>query len=190
MRYFSPPARGGSRHCCRPAGQVSVAPRRGADPKHPALPTIEEFVTGQPYLKLRPTPYQLTLQKAMYGLALTDQELDIWRECTGGREYPGKPFSELTCIAGARSGKNSYIETPILLYEALYGGFTPNRGESCAVVLVAQDARAATISLELAREYLKQSPLLSKFLVKATKDTLFLSNGIRFMVFPCTSKSI
>ena len=62
--------------------------------KHPALPSIEEFVTGQQYLKLRPTPYQLTLQKAMYGLALTDQELDIWRECTGGREYSGKPFSE------------------------------------------------------------------------------------------------
>jgi hypothetical protein len=172
-----------------------AAARRGAltansDPESPARPTIEEFVTGRPYLKLRPTPYQLTLQKAMYGLALTDQELGIWRECTGGREYSGEPFSELTCIAGARSGKNSYIETPILLYEALYGGFAPNPGEICAVVLVAQDARAATISLELAREYLKQSPLLSKFLVKATKDTLFLSNGIRFMVFPCTSRSI
>jgi hypothetical protein len=155
-----------------------------------AYPTIEEFVTGRQYLGLRPTPYQLTLQKAMYGLALTDQELDIWRESTGGREYPGKPFPELTCIAGARSGKNSYIGTPILLYEALYGGFSPNRGETCAVVLVAQDARAATISLDLARAYLKESPLLSKFLVKATKDALILSNGIRFMVFPCTSRSI
>ena len=158
--------------------------------ENPAHPTIEEFVTGRQYLRLSPTPYQLTLQKAMYGLTLTDQELDIWRECTGGREYSSRPFSELTCIAGARSGKNSYIETPILLYEALYGGFSPNRGEICAVVLVAQDARAATISLELAREYLKQSPVLSKFLVRATKDALFLSNGIRFMVFPCTSRSI
>jgi hypothetical protein len=56
--------------------------------------------------------------------------------------------------------------------------------------LVAQDARAATISLELAREYLKQGPRLSKFLVKATQDALILSNGIRFMVFPCTSRSM
>ena len=158
--------------------------------ENPAHPTIEEFVTDRQYLGLRPTPYQLTLQKAMYGSMLTDQELEIWRESTGGREYHGKPFPELTCIAGARSGKNSYIETPILLYEALYGDFKPNRGETCAVVLVAQDARASTISLELARAYLKQSPFLSKFLVKATKDTLVLSNGIRFMVFPCTSRSI
>jgi hypothetical protein len=161
-----------------------------ASSKNAAEPTIEEFVTGTQHLGLRPTPYQLTLQKAMYGLELTDQELAIWRESTGAREYPGMPFTELTCIAGARSGKNSYIATPILLYEAIYGGFTPNSGEICAVVLVAQDARAATISLELARAYLKQSPLLSKFLVKATKDTLVLSNGIRFMVFPCTSRSI
>jgi hypothetical protein len=110
-----------------------AAARRGlltASSKNPAHPTIEEFVTGHQYLGLRPTPYQLTLQKAMYGLALTDQELDIWRESTGGREYPGTPFPELTCIAGARSGKNSYIATPILLYEALYGGSHQTGGKS------------------------------------------------------------
>lgn len=52
-----------------------------------------------------------------------------------------------------RGGRSAGLETPILLYEALYGGFTPNLGEISAVVLVAQDARAAKISLELAREY-------------------------------------
>jgi hypothetical protein len=48
----------------------------GSNRENPAHPTIEEFVTGRQYLGLRPTPYQLTLQKAMYGLALTDQELE------------------------------------------------------------------------------------------------------------------
>ena len=40
----------------------------------------------------------------------------------------------------------------------VFGGFTPNRGETFAVVSVAQDARAVKISLELAREYLRGMP--------------------------------
>lgn len=155
-----------------------------------SVPPIEVFVTDRQYLGLTPSAYQLTLLKAFYGRPLSPTELEIWRECTGGREYPGQPFSELTLVSGARSGKNSYIETPILLYESLFGGFVPNPGETVAVVLVAQDARAAQLSHRLAREYLRRSPLLSKYLVSQTKDILTLSNGIEFRTYPCTSRSI
>lgn len=172
--------------------QQEAAARRGAlaANSESGRPPIEEFVTSRQYLGLTPSAYQLTLLKALYGRPLSPAELEIFRECTGGREYPARPFSELTAIAGARSGKNAYILTPALLFEAIFGGFTPNPGETCAVVLVAQDARAARLSHRLAREYLKRSPLLSKYLVGETKDTLTLSNGIEFRVFPCTGKSI
>ena len=154
------------------------------------VPPIEVFVTDRQYVGLTPSTYQLTLLKAFYGRPLSPAELEIWAECTGGREYPERPFSELTLVSGARSGKNSYIETPILLYESIFGGFVPNPGETVAVVLVAQDARAAQLSHRLAREYLRRSPLLSKNLVGETKDRLTLSNGIEFRTYPCTSKSI
>jgi hypothetical protein len=153
------------------------------------VPTIELFVREQDYLALTPSSYQMTLLKAMYGRPLDEHEHKIWDECTQ-RAYPGKPFSQLTLVSGARSGKNSYIEVPILLYEAIFGGFVPNRGETCAVVLVAQDARAAGLSHRLAREYLKRSPVLSGYLVRETRDTLVLSNGIEFRTYPCTSKSL
>jgi hypothetical protein len=153
-------------------------------------PPIEVFVTDRQYLGLTPSAYQLALLKAFYGRPLISAELEIWAECTGGRMYPEQPFSELTLVSGARSGKNSYIETPILLYESIFGSFVPNPGETVAVVLVAQDARAAQLSHRLAREYLRRSPLLSKYLVGETKDRLTLSNGIEFRTYPCTSKSI
>lgn len=155
-----------------------------------SVPPIEVFVTDRQYLGLAPSAYQLTLLKAFSGRPLSPAELEIWAECTGGREYPGRPFSELTLVSGARSGKNSYIETPILLYESIFGGFVPNPGETVSVVLVAQDARAAQLSHRLARDYLRRSPLLSKDLVGETKDRLTLSNGIEFRTYPCTSKSI
>ena len=163
--------------------------KRRARTETSSVPPIEIFVTDPRYLGLTPSPYQLTLLKAMYGRPLDEQELNIWTECTR-REYPEEPFSELTVVSGARSGKNSYIEVPILLYEATFGGFVPNPGETCAVVLVAQDARAARLSHRLVSEYLKRSKLLSRYLVDETKDKLTLSNGIEFQTYPCTSKSL
>ena len=183
--------RGASPERMRELTRAREAKRRArSDGAGSAVPPIEVFVTGRQYLGLTPSPYQLTLLKAFYGRPLSPAELEIWGECTGGREYPGQPFSELTLVSGARSGKNSYIETPILLYESLFGGFVPNPGETVAVVLVAQDARAAQLSHRLAKEYLRRSPLLSKDLVGETKDRLRLSNGIEFRTYPCTSKSI
>src|SRR6266542_487514 len=60
------------------------------------VPPIEVFVRDRQYLGLNPSPYQLTLLKAFYECPLSPAELEIWAECTGGREYPGRPFSELT----------------------------------------------------------------------------------------------
>jgi hypothetical protein len=183
--------RGASPERMRELTRAREAKRRArSDGAGSAVPPIEAFVTNRQYLGLTPSAYQLTLLKAFYGSPLSPAELEIWRECTGDREYPGRPFSELTLVSGARSGKNSYIETPILLYESIFGGFVPNPGETVAVVLVAQDARAAQLSHRLAREYLRRSPLLSKYLVGETKDRLTLSNGIEFRTYPCTSKSI
>ena len=180
--------RGASPERMREITRARMAKRRERT-ETSSVPPIEVFVTDARYLGLTPSPYQLTLLKGMYGRPLDEQELRIWTECTL-REYPEKPFSELTVVSGARSGKNSYIEVPILLYEAIFGGFVPNPGETCAVVLVAQDAKAALLSHRLAREYLKRSPLLSRYLVDETKDTLTLSNGIEFRTYPCSSKSL
>jgi hypothetical protein len=163
--------------------------KRRARTDTPSVPPIEAFVRDPGYLALTPSLYQLTLLKAVYGRPLDEGQLKVWAECTK-REYPEQPFSEVTVVSGARSGKNSYIEVPILLYEAIFGGFVPNPGETCAVVLVAQDARAALLSHRLVREYLKRSRSLARFLVGETKDTLRLSNGIEFRTYPCTSKSL
>jgi hypothetical protein len=183
--------RGASPERMRELTRAREAKRRArSEAAGPSAPPIEVFVTDRQYLGLTPSAYQLTLLKAFYGRPLVSAEVEIWEGCTGGREYPEQPFSELTLVSGARSGKNSYIETPILLYESIFGGFVPNPGETVAVVLVAQDARAAQLSHRLAREYLRRSPLLSKYLAGETKDRLTLSNGIEFRTYPCTSKSI
>ena len=107
-------------------------------------PTIIEFVEDENLLALSISPAQRTLLKSIYGLALTAEELDLWRRCTGRETYPGKAFAEVCVVAGARSGKDSRIAAPVAIYEALFGGHEKHLapGERAVIPIVAQDSRA------------------------------------------------
>jgi len=82
-------------------------------------PDIVTFVTDPRYLGraigARLSVAQRTLLKGCYGQA---EELEVWQEATR-RAYPAREFLEVT------------------LYEAIYGGFVVNVGETAVVVCVA-----------------------------------------------------
>jgi hypothetical protein len=112
------------------------------------LPTILDFVTDPQLLNLTISPAQRTLLKSFYGLPLTKDELAIWSQCTGRVTYSGRPFREMTVIAGARGGKDSRVLAPVLCYEAVFGGHESflAKGEYGMIPLVAQDQRATRIA--------------------------------------------
>jgi len=60
--------------------------------------------------------------------------------------------------ARKRRERDSGFLAPVLLYEAIYGGFVVNVGETAVVACVAQDMKAAGIVQRLMRGYLKGSP--------------------------------
>jgi NAD(P)-dependent dehydrogenase (short-subunit alcohol dehydrogenase family) len=105
-------------------------------------PDIVEFITDPQLLGLQVSPAQRTLLKAIYGLPLDDEELVLWRECTGRDAYPSRPFAEVAVIAGARAGKDSRIAAPIVCYEALFASHETRlaKGERGVIVLTASVA--------------------------------------------------
>ncbi len=155
-------------------------------------PTIVEFCTDGQLLGLSVSPAQRTLLKSIYGLALTDEELDLFRQCTGRDTYPGHPFGEVTVVAGARAGKDSRIAAPVVLYEAMFGGHenSLSKGERGVIPLVAQDARAAKIAFGYIRDYLMHSPLLSSLVEEVLTSEIVLTNGLTISCFPCTLRSL
>jgi len=100
-------------------------------------PDIVTFVTDPRYLGraigARLSVAQRTLLKGCYGQA---EELEVWQEATQ-RAYPAREFLEVTVVAGNRAGKDSRFLAPVRLYEAIYGGFVVNVGETAVVVCVA-----------------------------------------------------
>jgi hypothetical protein len=150
-------------------------------------------VSDPQLLGLPVSPAQRTLLKTIYGLLLDEEELAIFRLCTGRETYPACPFSEATVIAGARAGKDSRIAAPVIVYEAVFGGHERHlaRGERGMLPLVAQDARGAKIAFGYVTSYLQDSPLLRSMIDdEPLAQEIKLTNGLTIATFPSTLKSL
>jgi hypothetical protein len=155
-------------------------------------PSLIEFATDPQLLGLQVSPAQATLLRAFDGLPLDAAQLDIFTRCTALAVYPGHRFGEMTCIAGARSGKDSRIAVPIALYEACFGGHETHlgRGERGIVPIVAQDAKATRVAFGYVKDYVLASPLLTRLVDEERESELRLTNGLSIVCFASTAKSI
>jgi hypothetical protein len=136
------------------------------------------------------SPAQETLLRGIYALdPANSEQRDIWAE-HALRPWPTRPFSSVSVLAGARSGKDSRIAAPILIYEALMGGHQAAKGERLVLPCVAQNSRAALIAFGYIRDYLTQSPLLAGQVEDVLSTELRLTNGVTIATFPCTLRSL
>jgi hypothetical protein len=156
------------------------------------VPTIVEFCKDPQLLGLTLSPAQETLLRATYGLPLDADQLELWRLCTGRATYSGRPFGEVTVVAGARSGKDSRIAGPVVCYEGVFGGHERRlaKGERGVIPLVAQDARATKVAFGYVRDYLMTSPALASMVAEGLANEVTLTNGVRIVCFPCTQGSL
>ena len=155
-------------------------------------PTIIEFVRDPQLLGLSLSPAQEALLRAIYGLPLEGEQLELFNLCTGRNKAPTGSFAEVTVIAGARSGKDSRIAAPIVLYEALFGEHERrlSKGERGVIPLVAQDLRATRVAFGYVRDYLTQSPVLASAVEEVLSSEILLTNGMAIFCFPCTMRSL
>jgi hypothetical protein len=151
--------------------------------------TIVEFAEDPQLLNLSLSPAQRTLLKSFYGEPLTDAEAAIFRQCVE-RDYEPREYFELTCIAGARSGKDSRIASSIALYETFYRDHSYlHAGERGFVVIIAQDQRGGQIAFNYLKAEIERSDFLSNHVREARKTEIELDNGITVAVYPCSYRA-
>jgi hypothetical protein len=113
---------------------------------------------------------------AVYGLPMSEAQLATLRAHTGRTAPREGGYAEAVAIVGRQSGK-SEIAAALAVFEAISAQREPGRGETYAGP-VAQDARAALRTLfRYASTPFETSPLLEKFVMGSTQDTLALENG-------------
>jgi hypothetical protein len=154
---------------------------------------IIKFCEDPELLNLSLSEAQRVLLKSMYALPLDAHEREIFMRCTGRKNPITTPPIEVTIFAGARSGKDSRVIAPTLLYEACFGQHEKEiaKGEQGVIPCVAQGTKGASIAFGYVRDYVMASPLLRSMLLdEPTRDEIRLTNKMTISIFPSTVKSL
>jgi hypothetical protein len=122
--------------------------------------------------------------KAAYGLALSAEELELFRERTG-RVFPREGgYPEAAVVTGVQSGK-SRAAAALAVHAALTG----ERGAHA--LMVAQDHRAAMRALlRYSREPFEAIDAFRAEVTRETGDTLELRSGVSLSAYPCRPSAI
>jgi hypothetical protein len=125
----------------------------------------------------------LVVLKAIFGLAMTADELAIFREHTGRNSPPLNGSSETYLIIGRRGGK-SFIAAIIACYLAAFVDFKKYAtvGETLVILCLAKDKDQARVVFKYIKNILNFIPMLKAKITEARADEIELSTGVVIMV--------
>ena len=120
-------------------------------PKKKGVPDIITFICDPAYLgpDTQISAAQRAVLKAAYGLEMTPEELDAFREITDGERPRKGGYNDIWCIIGQRSGKTDKILANVAVFEGFvfnplkWGSGRLNVGEEAFYPLVAQNVYGA-----------------------------------------------
>jgi len=144
-----------------------------------ALPVFRDLTSWRPWL---------AWLRAVYGLPMGAEDLDLFRRHTG-RQHPREGgYPEACVIVGCQSGK-SQIAALVGVYEAARAVMAGER--NLHIPLIAQGLRGAQRALfSYTREAVESSDLLKREVVRQTSTTIELSGGVSLSVYPCRPAAI
>lgn len=117
---------------------------------------------------------------ATMGEPLTDDELETYRNVTGGRTVsPTEPVDEFIGVIGRRGGK-SHAEAVLASYLSTLVDFSDvlSAGEQPVFLCIAPDIRQAGVSAGYIAGTLAESPILGPLVESTTRTAIRLHNGV------------
>jgi hypothetical protein len=127
---------------------------------------------------------------ALFGVAMTPEQLAMYCACTGRKDAPTQPFTEGWLICGRRAGK-SFVLALIAVFLACFKSYAEflGPGERATVMVIATDRRQARVIFRYVRGMIAGTPLLADLIERETADTLDLTNGVTIEVGTASYRS-
>ena len=182
----------------RPKGGSKSAARANAapPPKLKRVPTIIELMDHpellRPWFK-DPETWSAwrTLLKELFALPMTEEELALYRQCTGRSGQPTEAFLEASLIIGRRGGK-SFVMALIAVYLAVFRDYDAFvvPGERLVLPVLASDKKQAKSVWKYAHAMLTQVEVLRPYLAADGDGLLELSNGVAIEIYAASFRSV
>ncbi len=150
-----------------------------------------QLLGGLPHMRTPATQWASdTFLSAVYGgRPLDDEELELFRRCTGRQTARIGGYAEAVLVTGRQAGK-SQVAGDVVAFEA---ATAPRDGsaEGTYALLVAQDQRGAQRAVfRYASAPFDRVPMLERTVIARTADTLALDNGVTIAAYPCRPAAI
>ena len=132
-----------------------------------------------------------TLLRVLFGLPLSEDDLSLFERCTGRSEIFAEPPTKAWLLIGRRAGKSrvlALIAVMLACFKSYKHLVSP--GERVRVMVLACDLEQAGIIFSYARSFITETAMLAPLLVRETRDTLELSNGVSIAVHTSSYKSV
>lgn len=128
--------------------------------------------------------------KALFALPMDDNELALYRKCTGRETPPQTPFREAWCPTGVRSGK-SFVASLIACYLACFRDYREflAPGERAMILVIAADRAQSQIIFRYVRAFLASNPMLSRLVEAERAESIDLANNVTIQVATCSFRS-
>lgn len=153
---------------------------------------IIEFANDFLHISFKARPAQEVILRSIYGLPLSDEQLDIYTALTGSSTQfePEQEKTEAVLALGARSGK-SLLASIIALFEATAraGRYRSclNKGETGYVIVVATRLQQARQIIGASCARLMENSTVSHLINESYQQELRLTNGMSVISLPCNS---
>jgi len=145
-------------------------------------PAFKDLRTWRPWM---------TYLKALFGLGLEGEEIELFRESTGLGEASAGPVRESFAIVGRRGGK-SYISAVIACYLAGSRDWRKvlGRGEKARLFIIAVDRAQAKIIRDYCASILEASPRYRRLIEDMVRDEIRLKNGAIITIKTASFRSV
>jgi hypothetical protein len=119
-----------------------------------------------------------TVAKLIDGIPLRENEIELFRQCTGRLELPTKPVRRLILLVGRRGGKDRFMSAVAVWRAALCADWHRHlsAGEQAVVMLLGADRKQAVILRRYCEGFLDM-PMLAQEVVRRTDEVIEFRNG-------------
>ncbi len=146
----------------------------------------------QPWFRERQlwTPWFAFL-KAVFGIPMNKAERKIYQYCTKRTDEPSGNFEEIWLVIGRRGGKSRMLAL-IAVFLACFMDWRPflSPGERANVVIIATDRKQARIIFRYIEAFLKNVPMLSRYIEREYTEVFELENQVAIEIHTASFKGV
>ncbi len=155
---------------------------RRPDPESRKPPFILDVITDPswfgPWFPLSWDAWRVFLA-ALFGVPVSEDNLQLYRECTGRTEFPTREAREAWVVVGRRGGK-SVIAALIAIYLAAFREYSHilAPGEVGTIPLIAADRKESRTVLRYISGLINRIAALKEMVVRQTSDAIEFRNRV------------